>query len=259
VDFLGLPHYIQAIWVYDLMARPPTFRIEDLIGKKINRLTVLDFATKDKHGIRMVRCACECGNESIAGAYAVKSGATKSCGCLSREAGHARLGERRSTWNGYRAPNHPNVGTWNSYCSMKTRCFNPNDKTFLRYGGNGITACERWKNSFLEFVKDLGERPDGLSLDRINSKGHYSCGKCAQCLSNGWPMNCKWSTGSEQCFNRSISRPITINGETKFFSQWCEQFGIATTTVNQRERYGWDIITALTTPVKQGGQIGLGH
>lgn len=201
---------------------------------------VLDFAPKDTHGIRMVRCACECGKESIAGAYAVKSGAIKSCGCLTREINQSRKGERRPDWNGYRSPDHPNRNTYSSWQSMKKRCLDPNSTGYANYGGKGITVCRRWLESFLNFVEDMGERPQGTTIDRWpDREGDYE------------PSNCRWATGSEQCYNRSISRPITIGTETKFLGQWCEQFGIGQTTVNQRERYGWDIITALTTPVQQ--------
>ena len=223
-------------------------RVEDPTGKTFGRLTVVRLEGRNQFDQRTALCKCACGKETTPSIYALRSGAIKSCGCLRDEANKNRKGHNKN-WKSYRPPSHPHRRTWSSWCSMRSRCFNLNSPASLKYGRAGITVCEHWKDSFLNFVEDLGERPDGMTLDRINSKGHYSCGKCPECLKNNWPSNCKWSTGSEQCFNRSISRPITINGETKFLRQWCRQFGISHTTVNQRERYGWNIVTALTTPV----------
>ncbi len=225
----------------------------------IQRLTVLSPAGVDKFGHKLVRCKCSCGKEVVSSEYRVRMGKTLSCGCLKKEISQGPRFKHNKNWKSYRPPNHPNRGTWVSWQCVKTRCFNPNDATYEKYGAKGITMCDRWRYSFGEFVADLGERPDELSIDRINTKGHYSCGKCDQCQLNGWPMNCRWATDSEQCFNRTISRPITIDGVTKYISQWCVYFGIKRTTVAERERHGMDIISALTKPINKGVQIGPSH
>ena len=92
---------------------------------------------------------------------------------------------------------HPLYPTW---LMMRQRCSNPNHRSYPRYGGRGITVCERWNTSFLHFVSDMGERPDGLTLDRIDNDGNYE------------PSNCRWATRSEQELNKT--RPIKITVPT---------------------------------------------
>lgn len=93
----------------------------------------------------------------------------------------------------------PTHGSWQA---MKTRCFNENNYHYKNWGARGVTVCERWKNSFLNFYNDMGEKPEGKSLDRMDNDGNYSCGKCEQCIENGWPMNCRWATAAQQSENR---------------------------------------------------------
>jgi hypothetical protein len=92
--------------------------------------------------------------------------------------------------------------TYTSWTAMKTRCFNPNREDWPDYGGRGITVCERWRNSFLGFLEDMGERAEGTTLDRIDVNGNYSCGHCAECVANGWTANCRWSVADTQVRNR---------------------------------------------------------
>lgn len=104
---------------------------------------------------------------------------------------------------------------YNIWASMKARCLNPNNKDYLRYGGKGIKICNEWENSFEQFYKDMGNRPDGYSIDRIdNTKGYYK-------------ENCKWSDRHEQQKNKINSRIYFIKGEefdsllsaSKFFNR----------------------------------------
>lgn len=99
---------------------------------------------------------------------------------------------------------------YRAWTSAKTRCSNPNYKLFHNYGGRGILMCNGWRNNFTAFYKDLGDKPSPKhSLDRIDNDGNYSCGRCKQCLENGWPMNCKWSTKREQAYNRRVRKNAT--------------------------------------------------
>jgi hypothetical protein len=96
--------------------------------------------------------------------------------------------------------NTPEYGIWKN---MKVRCYNKNFKDYIYYGGRGIGVCDGWRNDFAAFYQDIGPRPsDNHILDRENSDGHYSCGKCSECIRNGWPMNVRWVTATISAVNR---------------------------------------------------------
>lgn len=137
--------------------------------------------------------------------------------------GHAKVGFRT-----------PEYTTW---LHMRERCKNPKCKDYGRYGGRGISVCERW-NSFENFFSDMGDRPRGLTLERKDSNKNYT------------PENCKWASRAEQSKNKSSSKILTHNGKTQCASVWAEELGINRYTIyNRIGRYGWSIERALTTPV----------
>ena len=137
--------------------------------------------------IKKVLCKCDCGNEKILFLDAIKRGTTKSCGCLRKES-TTDFNRRTKKVHGHRQTK--NTKTYTTWLSMKQRCLNPNHTFYSYYGGRNITICDRWKSSFKNFLEDMGERPEGKTLDRINSNGNYE------------PNNCKWSTSKEQISNR---------------------------------------------------------
>lgn len=96
-----------------------------------------------------------------------------------------------------------------SWGAMKSRCLNKNSSKYKYYGGRNIRICERWSKSFSAFLKDMGNKPSPEhSIDRVDNNGHYSCGKCKECLNNGWNFNCRWATRLQQTQNsRSRSYP----------------------------------------------------
>lgn len=123
--------------------------------------------------------------------------------------------------------------TWHSWDSMKARCLRKSHHAYSRYGGAGITICEKWM-AFEGFLEDMGERPEGTTLDRIdNTKGY-----CKE--------NCRWVDWFKQAKNRSSTLMITHNGVTKHLSEWCRDLGLNKTTVSRRIKAGWPTWKALS-------------
>jgi len=124
-------------------------------------------------------------------------------------------------------------GEYAVYHAMLQRCGNPNDRAYKNYGMRGITVYHTWANSFNAFLRDMGRRPDGYSLERIdNSKGYT-------------PNNCKWATRSEQNRNHRRNRVITIKGQTLCLVDWCELLGVSRRTFYNRVGRGLSDIEAL--------------
>ena len=129
---------------------------------------------------RRVIAQCECGTIKPVLYTYIKSGRSKSCGCWTRD-----------NWKTINLKhNHTKTTEYRIWCNMKTRCTNPNVEHYKNYGGRGITICKQWLESFEQFYKDMGKRPEGKTLDRIDNNKGYE------------PSNCKWSTYSEQARNR---------------------------------------------------------
>lgn len=127
----------------------------------------------------LVRCAC--GMKITEWSGCMLRSTVSHCG------GHMRNG--LSTKRAYQ-----------SWSAMKARCRNPDAMGYSAYGGRGITICEAWCD-YQNFFADMGERPEGMSIDRIDVNGNYSCGKCEECIEKGWPANCRWATKTRQARN----------------------------------------------------------
>jgi hypothetical protein len=166
-----------------VMPRKP----KNIIGNKYGRLTVLEDTGKRYNTTVIWKCQCDCGNDIEIRGDAIRSGNTKSCGCILKE----KVAERNISRSTHGHSKRGNISReYNSWANMKTRCYNPKNKDYHIYGGRGIKICERWLNSFDNFFIDMGERPEGKTLDRIDSDGNYE------------PSNCKWSTPYEQRMNQ---------------------------------------------------------
>jgi hypothetical protein len=172
---------------------------------------------------------CDCGKEKIIRVDGVKSGQTKSCGCF-------RNTHTMSKTSIYR-----------SWASMKSRCHNENVPHYKDYGGRGITVCEEWME-FENFYKDMREKPEGKTLDRINNdKGYYK-------------KNCRWATRKEQSNNVRTNRHLVYKNKTQTMAQWAEEFGMSINTLHERLRRGWSVEDALEVLVgktynKKGNKI----
>lgn len=156
----------------------------DLTGQRFGRLTVVERGGRTPSGRNVMwRCRCDCGQERTVVSSVLTRGESASCGCLRREASKAR-----ATKHGHATGETSR--TYNSWACMWQRCTNPEYSQYGRYGGRGISVCERW-SSFTAFLADMGERPEGRTLDRINTNGNYE------------PNNCRWATPKEQTANRN--------------------------------------------------------
>lgn len=160
----------------------------NLTGQKFNHLLVLKVSEKKSKSGAMWECVCDCGKRTHVASFKLRSGAIKSCGCYRKELltnlkhGYARGKDR----------------TYRTWKEMRQRCNNPNSDKWKWYGGRGISICARWED-FSKFLKDMGHRPEGHTLDRINSDGNYE------------PCNCRWATPKQQAeTNRGCFKPGRI-------------------------------------------------
>lgn len=128
---------------------------------------------------------------------------------------------------------------YTNWAGMKDRCFRPASKAWGNYGGRGITVCERWINSFENFLADMGPRPTPKhSIDRIDNDGDYE------------PSNCRWATSAEQGQNKRTNVPVTYQGQNKLLKEWCELLKLNCSRVKHRIRLGWTPAEAFRKPVK---------
>ena len=159
---------------------------KDFSGEKFYRLFVLG---KSENNRRKVICKCDCGNTKEVSIYSLLSGETKSCGCLSIEASKANGRSSCTHGRRKRADGQKSDPTYRAWIAMRLRCNNKNSQPYENYGGRGISVCERWDN-FDNFLEDMGENLNGLTLDRIdNSLGYFK-------------ENCRWATYTEQNRNK---------------------------------------------------------
>jgi hypothetical protein len=136
--------------------------------------------------------------------------------------------------NGSQKQATPEYVVW---MKMFDRCRNPRVHNYHRYGGRGITVCERWSN-YPAFLEDMGRRPSNLHrIERINNDGHYT------------PENCRWATRSEQARNRRSNHRLTFNGRTLTMIEWSEELGLPLFTLCRRIYQGWSVERALTEPI----------
>lgn len=205
-------------------------RIKNLTGKVFGRLTVIEIG--EGRPVKWL-CQCACGNIVTPQASNLCSSATTSCGCL-----HKELLAKRVTTHGHKT-GRKTTPTYNSWIHMIQRCTNKNRWDFYHYGGRGITICEKWANSFENFLLDMGEAPEKLTLERIDVNGNYC------------PDNCRWATRKDQSRNQRSNKIINFDGKSLCLAEWSEKTNIPYHTLKSRLLRGWEIETALTQSIKR--------
>lgn len=207
----------------------------DLIGQRFGRLLVLAEGPRghQPNGLiyRTWKCACDCGQIIAPRTGQLRSGNSKSCGCLTRDTTRAR-----NLKHGCAATRTAEYRTWKG---INSRCNATKGPDFPFYAGRGIAVCERWK-SFEYFLADMGPRPSARhSIDRIDVNQGYS------------PENCRWASPIEQANNKRTNLRLTFNGAEMTVMEAIRASGtaVAYTTIVARIRSGWDAAQAITTPL----------
>lgn len=193
-----------------------------MIGKKFGRLIVIEELKERKHGSKVYRCQCDCGNIVNVRKDMLKSGNTRSCGCLQRE--KARVVGKDKCTHG-----QSKTRLYNIYHHMINRCYNKNLLNFRNWGGRGITVCNEWKDNFMTFYEwaiNNGYK-DTLTIDRIDNNKGYD------------PTNCRWVTNKTQSNNRRTNILLTYAGKTQNIKQWSAELNTKYVTMCYRYHAGW--------------------
>ena len=206
----------------------PLFK--NLSGRRFGRLSVLSYAGRvGRSKISAWLCRCDCGTEKIILATRLSCG-VQSCGCLRME---AVVKSRRTHGMSKSAE-------YRIWCNMRSRCGDRSSKSYPDYGNRGIAVCQRWKDSFADFISDMGMRPSSLhELDRMDNQGNYE------------RSNCRWVERLVNARNKRSNHRITFNGITMCISEWSEKTGLARHVIWKRLKCGWTVARTLTTPSRR--------
>lgn len=200
-------------------------RLPIAVGERYGRWVVVELnhrrpGSRSQH----VLAKCDCGTTRTVSASALTNEKSTSCGCYCREqhTTHGRTNSKR----------------YEAWSTMVGRCTRPTNVSWHRYGGRGIKVCERWM-TFANFLADMGERPENMSLERIDNNGDYC------------PENCRWATSAQQNRNKRTNVYLTFHGRTQCVKDWSLETGLSSDVIHQRIQKGWEVDAALTTPSRK--------
>lgn len=214
----------------------------DMINTSWGRLLVVSRAGVDREGKAVWSCICSCGATLSVRGKSLRSGNTKSCGCLQRDKASARAATGITTTHGAsrRGEAHSTYEVWRS---MVTRCGNPRHEAYPLYGGRGVTVCPQWLGAtgFATFLADVGFQPFGMTLDRRENNGGYC------------PENVRWASWHTQSRNRRSNRVITFGGASRVVSDWATELGVHLSTLRYRIAH-WGTERALSSKQTPKGE-----
>lgn len=205
----------------------------NLAGLRFGSLVAIERAgtAPGKAGAAIWMCRCDCGVQKTFYSNALRSGSTKSCGCMKSES----VASARTT---HGMTHSREFNTWKGMISRTT---NPEDPFWGSYGGRGIYVCDRWKGSFENFFSDMGKRPEGTTLDRIDNDKGYE------------PGNCRWATKKEQALNRRTTIRLKLNGEEVSRKEAAFRIGISVNSLRRWLMLGLSADEVMNKYRKLGG------
>lgn len=189
----------------------------DISNTKFGYLTAINVNRVAKSRAILWNCVCSCGNKCVVSTNNLRNGHTQSCGCYLKE----RCSEMNSTHG------KSKIKEYYVWKTMKSRCKNKSNGSYKNYGARGIMVCERWDNSFENFINDMGLRPsDKHSIDRIDNDGNYE------------PSNCRWADIFEQAGKKRSNKVLEFNGEIMILEDWARKFNITAGAISNHLRKG---------------------
>jgi hypothetical protein len=201
-------------------------RFRDLTGERFGRLLVIERNGYNKHHQLLWLCQCDCGNYKNTLGFVLGRGECESCGCLKKES-IAKVNYKHGK---------SQDGIYRIWRSMIDRCHSPTNHAYDRYGNRGIRVCQRW-HDFEKFYADMGDKPKGMSLERINNNKGYS------------PENVRWASSKDQANNTRSNVILELHGKKQTMQQWCDELGLKIGTVWARLNRGWTVEKTLTEAV----------
>ncbi len=207
----------------------------NLTGRRFGLWIVLNRSSDLNIKSVMWDCKCDCGVTKPVNSSNLLSGGSMGCGC----ARYSNMGVASTTHG--QTKNRKIPPTYHSWAGMKARCSNSRHIGYANYGGKGIKVCERWL-SYENFFEDMGEKPKGFSIDRIDANGDYT------------PENCRWASYTQQANNKTNNHVISALGETKTLQEWANSTGVSHGSLLFRiYKAKWPLEKALTTPSRGYG------
>ncbi len=201
----------------------------DITGQRFGRLVAMSYERRG--GLTMWNVQCDCGKLSVVCSRSLRTGATRSCGCLNKE-----FARSRNRSNGYGHP-HKGLRIHKVWQTMHYRCKSPDNNSYDRYGGRGIKVCDRW-NDYDSFLIDMGDPGKGFEIDRIDNSNGYC------------PENCRWVTRTQNNRNRTNSKSFEFQGVITSLKEISQRTGIPYSSLWARIKAGWNLNTAFSTPAR---------